>query len=87
MRALGVPSQDPIQFFQQTLQSAPMSQTISKATVDLLKQMDNEALASCLYAACDLALRASRGGLPVPPETMTADLLVRQIVSDMPPRA
>jgi hypothetical protein len=64
-----------------------MSQTVSAATVALLKQLDHEALATCLYAACDLALRASRGNMPVPPQTMTADDLVRQIVSDMPARA
>jgi hypothetical protein len=64
-----------------------MSHTISSGTAELLKKLDPEALASCLYAACDLALRASRGGMPVPPESMTADQLVRQIVIDMPPRA
>jgi hypothetical protein len=63
-----------------------MSQTVSIATVALLKQLDHEALATCLYAACDLALRASRGSMPVPPPSMTADDLVRQIVSDMPAR-
>jgi hypothetical protein len=63
-----------------------MNQTVSSSTVQLLKTLDHEALASCLYAACDLALRASRGGMPVPPETMTADQLVRQLVTDMPPR-
>jgi len=61
-----------------------MTKTVSAATVQLLKSLDNEALAACLYAACDLALRASRGGVPLPPETMTADQLVRQIVEDMP---
>jgi hypothetical protein len=63
-----------------------MNKTVSSATVQLLKNLDNEALAACLYAACDLALRASRGGIPAPPETMTADQLVRQIVTDMPAR-
>ena len=63
-----------------------MNQTVSSATAQLLKTLDHEALASCLYAACDLALRASRGGMPVPPEDMTADHLVRQLVTDMPKR-
>ncbi len=63
-----------------------MTKKITKQTVELLKSLDNEALAACLYAACDLALRASRGEVPVPPENMQADDLVRQIVTDMPPR-
>jgi hypothetical protein len=63
-----------------------MSQTVSTATVALLKKLDHEALATCLYAACDLALRASRGNMPAPPQSMTADALVRQIVLDMPAR-
>ena len=63
-----------------------MSKTISKTTVDMLKKLDNEALASCLYAACDLALRAARGSVQVPPENMTADDLVQQLISEMPPR-
>ena len=63
-----------------------MNQTVSSSTVQLLKTLDHEALASCLYAACDLALRTSRGGMPVPPKTMTADQLVRQLVTDMQPR-
>jgi hypothetical protein len=64
-----------------------MNHTVSSTTVQLLKTMDNEALASCLYAACDLALRASRGEMPVPPETMTADQLVRQLITDLPKRS
>ncbi len=63
-----------------------MNKTVSSTTVQLLKSLDHEELAACLYAACDLALRASRGGIPVPPENMTADQLVRQIVTDMPAR-
>ena len=63
-----------------------MTKKITKQTVELLKSLDNEALAACLYAACDLALRASRGEVPVPPKHMQADDLVRQIVTDMPPR-
>jgi hypothetical protein len=63
------------------------STTVTQSTVEILKQLDAEALSSCLYAACDLALRAARGGMPVPPDTMTADHLVRQIVADMPARA
>jgi hypothetical protein len=64
-----------------------MNKTVSSSTVQLLKTLDHEQLATCLYAACDLALRASRGGVPVPPETMTADQLVHQIVTDMPARS
>jgi hypothetical protein len=64
-----------------------MNKTVSSNTVQLLKTLDHEQLAACLYAACDLALRASRGSVPVPPETMTADQLVRQIVTDMPARS
>jgi hypothetical protein len=64
-----------------------MNHTVSNSTVQLLKSLDHESLASCLYAACDLALRASRGGMPVPPEDMTADQLVRQLVTDMPKRS
>jgi hypothetical protein len=63
-----------------------MNKTVTSATVQMLKGLDHEELAACLYAACDLALRASRGGIPVPPETMTADQLVRQILTDMPAR-
>jgi hypothetical protein len=64
-----------------------MNRTVYSATAELLKKMDNDSLASCLYAACDLALRASRGDMPVPPADMTADQLVRQLVSDMPKRS
>jgi len=64
-----------------------VTKTVSKTTVEMLKKLDNEALASCLYAACDLALRASRGSVQVPPEDMTADDLVRQLITQMPPRA
>jgi hypothetical protein len=64
-----------------------MNQTVSSTTVQLLKNLDHEGLASCLYAACDLALRASRGEMPVPPENMTADQLVRQLITDMPKRS
>ena len=64
-----------------------MNHTVSSTTVQMIKNLDHEALASCLYAACDLALRASRGGMPIPPETMTADQLLRQLISDMPARA
>lgn len=63
-----------------------MNQSVTSSTAQLLKNLDNEALASCLYAACDLALRASRGDMPVPPEGMTADQLVRQLVTEMPKR-
>lgn len=64
-----------------------MNRTVSSATVQLLKDMDNESIASCLYAACDLALRASRGEMPAPPEGMTADQLVRQLITDLPKRS
>ena len=63
-----------------------MNRTVSSATAQLLKTMDNESLASCLYAACDLALRASRGDMPVPPKEMTTDQLVRQLIAEMPKR-
>lgn len=63
-----------------------MSQETSAATVQLLKQLEAEALWACLYAACDLALKAARGGMPQPPENMNADMLVRQIIAEMPPR-
>jgi hypothetical protein len=63
-----------------------MKREITNTTVAMLKQLDHDALASCLYAACDLALRASRGQMPVPPEDMTADQLVRQLIKEMPPR-
>ena len=61
-----------------------MQKTLSRTTVELLKNLDNEQLASCLFAACDLALRASRGEVAAAPAEMTPDHLVRQIVSDMP---
>jgi hypothetical protein len=64
-----------------------MNRTVSSATAEMLKKMDNESLASCLYAACDLALRGSRGEMPVPPKDMTADQLVRQLVTEMPKRS
>ena len=63
-----------------------MNRAVSSATAQLLKNMDNESLASCLYAACDLALRASRGDMPAPPEDMTTDQLVRQLVTELPKR-
>jgi hypothetical protein len=50
----------------------------------MLQALDQAALSACLYAACDLALRASRGQMPAPPEDMTADHLVRQLVTDLP---
>jgi hypothetical protein len=59
---------------------------ISGTTVAMLKTLDHESLSSCLYAACDLALRVARGTYPLPPENMTADQLVRQLIMDMPPR-
>jgi hypothetical protein len=59
---------------------------VSSTTANLLKTLDHEALASCLYAACDLALKASRGQLARPPENLGVDQLVRQIISEMPPR-
>ena len=64
-----------------------MNQAVSSTTAQMLKNLDHESLASCLYAACDLALRATRGDMPAPPEGMTTDQLVRQIVSEMPKRS
>lgn len=63
-----------------------MNTTVSSSTIEILKKMDSESLIACLYAACDLALRASRGGMPQPPATMTADQLVKQLIADMPAR-
>jgi hypothetical protein len=64
-----------------------MNKEITNITVALLKKLDHDALASCLYAACDLALRASRGEIPPPAKDMTADQLVRQIITELPPKA
>ena len=64
-----------------------MNRSISSSTVQMLKELDNEALASCLFAACDLALRAARGNMEVPPEDMTAEHLLRQLITDMPKRS
>jgi hypothetical protein len=61
-----------------------MANEFSGNTVAILKELDHAALSACLYAACDLALRASRGQMPAPPETMTPDQLVRQLVTEMP---
>ena len=63
-----------------------MSQTISATTAQMLQSLDHQSLASCLFAACELALRASRSQVPPPPETMTADQLVRQIIADFQAR-
>jgi hypothetical protein len=61
-----------------------MANEFSGNTVAILKDLDHAALSACLFAACDLALRAARGQMPTPPETMTPDQLVRQLVTEMP---
>jgi hypothetical protein len=61
-----------------------MGNEFSGQTVAILKELDHAALSACLYAACDLALRAARGQMPTPPDTMTPDQLVRQLVTEMP---
>jgi hypothetical protein len=63
-----------------------MTKTISSTTSEILKALDHASLSACLFAACDLALRASRGGIPTPPDEMTTEQLVRQIVAEMPKR-
>jgi ABC-type uncharacterized transport system permease subunit len=63
-----------------------MTEGFSGTTVALLQDLDHAALSACLFAACDLALRAARGQMPAPPETMTADQLIQQLIADMPER-